>query len=152
MDENEWRYHGEGNKSLVVSHRQVMALRGAPRAARRSLRAWSRVALRPPASPWLRLCSGRRPHRYASGPGGESPVSPGRSRSFLGSPAPPPPPYQRKHPSDLPSAFPLLVAPPPRTWLVGSRRWISCRGPVLTSFERGFCLFPRSCKVQFGWF
>ncbi|XP_060621895.2 inositol-pentakisphosphate 2-kinase [Anolis sagrei] len=22
MDENEWRYHGEGNKSLVVSHRQ----------------------------------------------------------------------------------------------------------------------------------
>lgn len=25
MDENEWRYHGEGNKSLVVSHRKVTA-------------------------------------------------------------------------------------------------------------------------------
>ena len=23
MDENEWRYHGEGNKSLVVAHAQV---------------------------------------------------------------------------------------------------------------------------------
>lgn len=23
MDENEWKYHGEGNKSLVVSHVQV---------------------------------------------------------------------------------------------------------------------------------
>lgn len=23
MDENEWKYHGEGNKSLVVAHAQV---------------------------------------------------------------------------------------------------------------------------------
>lgn len=23
MDENDWKYHGEGNKSLVVSHVQV---------------------------------------------------------------------------------------------------------------------------------
>lgn len=23
MDENEWTYHGEGNKSLVVAHAQV---------------------------------------------------------------------------------------------------------------------------------
>lgn len=23
MDENDWKYHGEGNKSLVVSHLQV---------------------------------------------------------------------------------------------------------------------------------
>lgn len=23
MDENEWKYHGEGNQSLVVSHCQV---------------------------------------------------------------------------------------------------------------------------------
>ena len=23
MDENEWGYHGEGNKSLVVAHTQV---------------------------------------------------------------------------------------------------------------------------------
>lgn len=26
MDENDWRYHGEGNKSLVVSHVQVSRL------------------------------------------------------------------------------------------------------------------------------
>lgn len=28
MDENEWKYHGEGNQSLVVSHCQVRPLRG----------------------------------------------------------------------------------------------------------------------------
>ena len=27
MDENEWNYHGEGNKSLVVSHVQVRKAR-----------------------------------------------------------------------------------------------------------------------------
>ena len=27
MDENEWNYHGEGNKSLVVSHVQVSKAR-----------------------------------------------------------------------------------------------------------------------------
>ena len=26
MDENDWKYHGEGNKSLVVSHVQVSRL------------------------------------------------------------------------------------------------------------------------------
>lgn len=26
MDENDWKYHGEGNKSLVVSHVQVNKL------------------------------------------------------------------------------------------------------------------------------
>lgn len=26
MDENDWKYHGEGNKSLVVSHVQVSQL------------------------------------------------------------------------------------------------------------------------------
>lgn len=34
MDENEWGYHGEGNKSLVVAHAQVsegrQARSGAP--------------------------------------------------------------------------------------------------------------------------
>lgn len=29
MDENEWRYHGEGNKSLVVAHAQVSGGRSA---------------------------------------------------------------------------------------------------------------------------
>lgn len=27
MDENDWKYHGEGNKSLVVSHVQVSQAR-----------------------------------------------------------------------------------------------------------------------------
>lgn len=29
MDENEWSYHGEGNKSLVVAHAQVSVWRAA---------------------------------------------------------------------------------------------------------------------------
>lgn len=29
MDENEWSYHGEGNKSLVVAHAQVSGWRAA---------------------------------------------------------------------------------------------------------------------------
>lgn len=29
MDENEWSYHGEGNKSLVVAHAQVSGGRAA---------------------------------------------------------------------------------------------------------------------------
>lgn len=28
MDENDWKYHGEGNKSLVVSHIQVIVTGG----------------------------------------------------------------------------------------------------------------------------
>lgn len=29
MDENEWGYHGEGNKSLVVAHAQVSSRQSA---------------------------------------------------------------------------------------------------------------------------
>lgn len=50
MDENEWKYHGEGNQSLVVSHCQV---RGSPEAGPREGGGPARAAARPRRPPSL---------------------------------------------------------------------------------------------------
>lgn len=57
MDENEWKYHGEGNQSLVVSHCQVgMRWRraGAPPPPRRARGRGRRPRPRPPFRGWGR--------------------------------------------------------------------------------------------------
>lgn len=50
MDENEWKYHGEGNQSLVVSHCQV---RGSPKPGPREGGGPAGAAARPRRPPSL---------------------------------------------------------------------------------------------------
>lgn len=81
MDENEWGYHGEGNKSLVVAHAQVSdwraaRLRASPTAAAALCLVPSVWVVTPPASAQVAPCTPQYPQLPYSSPVPLCPLAP----------------------------------------------------------------------------